>query len=65
MKKSLGILFISAFITLQIKAQNGIGTTTPEASAKLDISSTNKGFLPPRLTLTSSTDNTTIPNPAI
>jgi hypothetical protein len=65
MKKSLGILFISAFITLQINAQTGIGTNTPDASAKLDISSTNKGFLPPRLTLTSSTDNTTIPNPAI
>jgi hypothetical protein len=65
MKRSLGILFILAFITLQINAQTGIGTTTPDASAKLDISSTNKGFLPPRLTLTSSTDNTTIPNPAI
>jgi hypothetical protein len=45
-------------------AQTGIGTTTPEASAKLDISSTNKGFLPPRVTLTSISDNTTIPNPA-
>jgi hypothetical protein len=47
-----------------LNAQTGIGTTTPETSAKLDVSSTNKGFLPPRVTLTSSTDNTTIPNPA-
>lgn len=32
-------------------AQNvGIGTSTPDASAQLDISSTNKGLLPPRLT---------------
>jgi hypothetical protein len=46
------------------KAQTGIGTTTPEASAKLDISSTNKGLLPPRITLTSRTDNSTIPSPA-
>lgn len=46
------------------KAQTGIGTTTPDASAKLDVSATNKGFLPPRVTLTSGTDNTTIPSPA-
>ena len=28
----------------------GIGTTNPEASAILDVSSSNKGFLPPRMT---------------
>ena len=31
-------------------AQVGIGTTTPDASAALDVESTDKGFLPPRLT---------------
>ncbi len=31
-------------------AQSGINTTTPEQSAILDVYSTNKGFLPPRLT---------------
>ena len=41
----------------------GIGTTTPDASAKLDVSATDKGFLPPRVTLTSTTDITTIPTP--
>lgn len=46
------------------KAQTGIGTTTPDASAKLEVNATNKGFLPPRVTLTSGTDNTTIPSPA-
>lgn len=50
--------------TLYLSAQTGIGTTTPHASAKLDVSATNKGFLPPRVTLTSVTDATTIPNPA-
>lgn len=30
----------------------GIGTNTPNASAALDITSTTKGFLPPRLTTT-------------
>jgi hypothetical protein len=60
--KPLIILFL--FVSSAAFAQTGIGTTTPDASAKLDISSTNKGFLPPRITLTSLTDNTTIPNPA-
>ena len=52
----LFFLLISKFIF----AQTGIGTTTPHASAKLDVSSTNKGFLPPRVTLTGISDNSTI-----
>ncbi len=47
-----------------LNAQTGIGTTTPNASAKLDVYATNKGFLPPRVTLTSTTDATTITSPA-
>ena len=58
------LLIASLFFSMHISAQTGIGTTTPDASAKLDVSATNKGFLPPRVTLTSGTDNTTIPNPA-
>ena len=50
---------------LNLSAQTGIGTTTPDASAKLDVSSSNKGFLPPRVTLTSATDVSTISSPAI
>lgn len=39
------------FFTLTSMAQNvGIGTATPAASAQLDVSSTTKGFLPPRMT---------------
>lgn len=45
-------------------AQTGIGTTAPHASAKLEVSATNKGFLPPRVTLTSITDVSTILSPA-
>ncbi len=63
-KATLCCLFFQLY-ALSSLAQTGIGTTTPHASAKLDVSSTNKGFLPPRVTLTSSTDNVTIPNPAI
>ncbi|GGE45278.1 hypothetical protein GCM10010832_26510 [Psychroflexus planctonicus] len=31
-------------------AQVGIGTTSPDASAQLEVQSTTKGFLPPRMT---------------
>ena len=51
-------------LALNLSAQTGIGTTTPNASAKLDVYSTNKGFLPPRVTLTSETDASTIASPA-
>jgi hypothetical protein len=42
----------------------GIGTVAPNASAALEISATSKGFLPPRVTLTSSTDAVTINAPS-
>ena len=46
------IFFIcSLFTFLNSNAQNvGIGTNTPVASAKLDVTSTNSGLLPPRMT---------------
>lgn len=59
-----GFLFAVCFCCEVTYAQTGIGTTTPNASAKLDVYATNKGFLPPRVTLTSATDNSTIANPA-
>lgn len=44
-------------------SQVGIGTTNPSSSSMLEIRSTNSGLLIPRISLTSSTDNTTIANP--
>ncbi|MDN3657460.1 fibrobacter succinogenes major paralogous domain-containing protein [Ferruginibacter paludis] len=41
---------VALFAALSAIAQVGIGTGTPAVSAQLDVSSTNKGFLPPRLT---------------
>lgn len=42
-------------------AQVGIGTTNPNASAALDVESTTKGFLPPRM---SEAERDQINNPA-
>ncbi|QTD36779.1 hypothetical protein JL193_11625 [Polaribacter batillariae] len=49
MKKILlSVAFIVASFTSI--AQVGVGTTNPDASASLDVVSTTKGFLPPRMT---------------
>lgn len=50
--KILLIFFIALFfINITDAQQNvGIGTSTPQVSAQLDVSSTSKGFLPPRMT---------------
>ena len=62
MNKALTILVFLA-LTIPGMAQNvGIGTTTPNTSAQLDVSSTTKGFLPPRMT---TTDRNAIASPAI
>jgi hypothetical protein len=50
MKKDI-LLLISLLAVVTISAQNvGIGTTSPHSSAALHISSTTRGFLPPRMT---------------
>ena len=68
MKKLVIILslLISLLMGNILKAQVGIGTSlfTPDASAELEIQSTNKGLLIPRVALTSVNDVTTIPSPA-
>jgi hypothetical protein len=51
MKKGVAVLGLF-LVFLSGKAQTGIGTTTPDTSAKLDISSTSKGLLAPRMTAT-------------
>jgi hypothetical protein len=59
------IFFIlGLFFSIHLFAQTGIGTTTPHASAKLEVNSNNKGFLPPRVILTSVSSASPITLPA-
>lgn len=64
MKTKLLFLTVMTVSSVSLFAQVGINTTTPDPSSVLDIVSTNKGLLIPRVSLTGSTDVTTIPNPA-
>lgn len=63
--KQVHLLFILSFL-LQVffsgitQAQVGIGTSTPSASAKLEVAATDKGFLPPRIALTSTSSSSPI-----
>ena len=54
MKKGILIIVVTVFCIWQSNAQTGIGTTTPSASAKLEVAATDKGFLPPRVALTAA-----------
>lgn len=51
MKNKLKFITVLAFLSIGVaNAQVGIGTTTPNAAAELDVTSSTKGFLAPRMT---------------
>lgn len=56
-----GLLALLVAFTATAQQQMGIGTRTPHASAALDITSPDKGLLPPRMTLDA---RNAIPSPA-
>jgi hypothetical protein len=58
--KHLIIIILVFLLPTSTFAQTGIGTTAPHASAQLEVSSTSKGFLPPRIT-TQQRDLITVP----
>lgn len=58
--KHLALLLAAAIPTLAW-SQVGIGTSTPAATAALELSATDKGFLPPRMT---AAQRTAIASPA-
>jgi hypothetical protein len=57
------ILASTILFSLQAGAQVGIGTAIPAASAQLEVKSSNKGFLPPRISLIDVNDVATIASP--
>jgi hypothetical protein len=59
--KQIFTLLAAVLLTATTYAQVGIGTTTPDASSALDITSTTKGFLIPRMT---NVQRQAISNPA-
>ena len=61
MKGSIFLFFFTLIIIGSTNAQTGIGTITPNASAKLEIAATDKGLLLPRMT---SAQRTAIASPA-
>lgn len=59
--KQLFTFLVAVLLTATTYAQVGIGTATPDASAALEIESTTKGFLLPRMT---NAQRLVIANPA-
>ena len=50
MKRIVLLIATIIFSVVLLKAQQGIGVTNPDASSALEISSTTKGLLMPRMT---------------
>ncbi|MBT2563105.1 hypothetical protein J7E50_24695 [Pedobacter sp. ISL-68] len=52
--KKITLIVLSLLLSVCAFAQTGVNTTTPNANAALDVVSTNKGLLPPRVALTAT-----------
>ncbi len=67
MKKLIISTVFIIFLKISISAQVAVNTTSSPAnfSAMLDVSSTNKGILIPRVALTGALDNSTVPSPVV
>ena len=50
MNKIFTNLILVLLFSTSLTAQVGIGTTSPDASSALEVASTDKGFLMPRMT---------------
>ena len=57
-------LFFSFFFSAILFGQVGIGTTSPNQKAALEVSSSNKGIVAPHVELKTLSDKQTVPNPA-
>jgi hypothetical protein len=64
MRGFIGLLQVLLFLPIFSLAQVGIGTTSVDGSAKLQVDANNKGFLPPRVELTGTNVAGPITSPA-
>jgi|GEM_PF-1042688 len=60
MKKKITLLLFLIGTSLLMNAQVGIGTLNPDSSSQLDISSSNKGLLIPRVSLVQTTNQSPV-----
>lgn len=60
MKKNSFLLLVLLTAVITVNAQVGVGTNNPDPSAALDVTSTSRGFLPPRM---DSVQRNAIPTP--
>jgi len=60
----VAILLVSVIFPCYSQVAINADGTTPASSAMLEVKSANKGFLPPRVSLTGTADVSTIPSPA-
>ncbi len=67
MKKSFFLIFVILMIAIQVNAQVGINSdgSEPDPSSMLDVKSHDRGFLPPRVSLTSINQAFPVTSPAI
>lgn len=61
MKKAF--VFLAMLFPVLAMAQVGIGTPTPDVSAQLEVKSTTRGFLPPRVALTATNATSPVTSP--
>src|SRR6478735_3085025 len=64
MKRALYAIILIYIPFLTTYSQVGIGTNTPDTSAMLEVKSSSKGFLPPRVALTAANIAAPVKNPA-
>jgi hypothetical protein len=62
MRLILFTFLVILLVSVKSFSQTGIGTTTPNSSAKLEIAATDKGLLIPRMTAAQRTAITTPAN---
>lgn len=61
--KSILLSFASCLVFSTAFAQVGIGTSSPSTSAQLEVNSSTRGFLPPRVALTATNATSPISSP--